>query len=194
MWGLLKTLLTPAKSNALTSSEPSKSNTGSSTPALEIDAFEYIPLPRAPLQWETSQTISIPEAVEDFEIHDADWQISSIEKLKKGERPDPAYRQIYASDAGLFMVDDLGKAADLGPLKSSAMLYHRDGLPGPKAAFQHDVFIQRTDIREGLKETQGDRVNSIVADNGFYCRMTIVPLQLKIIFPVSYQVLLEFHL
>lgn len=74
-------------------------------------------------------------AAEEFEIHDAGWRIASVEKLQKAERPDPGNRLIFPSAAGLFMVDDLGKAAGLGPLKSSAMIYHRDGLPGAKARF-----------------------------------------------------------
>jgi len=42
-----------------------------------------------------------------FEIHDAPWQLASIEKLASHERPDPAFRLLYPVDSGLLMFDDL---------------------------------------------------------------------------------------
>lgn len=141
MWGLLKSILWPGNGRELTAtSAPHDYDMESGTPVLDISTLSYVPLPRAPLQWETKQTLSAPAATNDFEIHDATWQIIAVEKIPKEQRPDPAFRNIYPTSAGLFMVDDLGKAAGLGPLKSAILYYDREGAPGGTVGLQHDAY------------------------------------------------------
>ncbi len=110
---------------------------------IDISSLQYVPLPRSPLRWEEAgrEQAEIQESGEPFEIRDANkWRIVSINKVPSAERPDPAFRQIHPTNAGLFMIDDLGKAKDLGEIEAAALRYDRLGQPAAKAALAHDVY------------------------------------------------------
>ena len=111
---------------------------------IDISSLSYVPLPRSPMRWEETQAgrerKNIPQAVEQFEVHDADWRIHSIEKIPLAERPDPAFRQIHPNDSGLLMIDDLGKAQGFGQIESAALRYDRMGNLAVKSELQHGTY------------------------------------------------------
>ena len=111
---------------------------------IDVSSLSYVPLPRSPLRWEEAQTsrerIPAPEAKAHFEVRDADWQITTVEKLLPSERPDTAFRQMHATNSGLVMIDDLGKADGLGQIEAAALCYDRDGKLALKKGFPHNVY------------------------------------------------------
>jgi len=111
---------------------------------INISSLSYVPLPRSPLHWEEKQVAreraKVAEPEEAFEIRDADWKISLISKIPPSERPDPAFRQMHPTDAGLVMIDDLGKAEGLGRIEASALVYDRMGKPVVKKPLSHGVY------------------------------------------------------
>ena len=111
---------------------------------IDLSALNYVPLPRAPLQWEEALTAreraKVLEPEDHFEIRDTDWRIESIENIPLAERPDPAFRQIHPSDSGLLMIDDLAKAEGLGHIEAAALRYDRAGNLAAKAGLQHGTY------------------------------------------------------
>lgn len=111
---------------------------------IDVNAISYVPLPRAPLQWEEARSrpgeVDAPEAAEPFEVHDAPWQVASVDKIPTDERPDTAFRRLHPTDTGLVMIDDLGKAEGLGKHDSAALRYDRSGKLVAKRALAHDVY------------------------------------------------------
>jgi hypothetical protein len=91
---------------------------------IDLSSLPYVPLPRAPMRWDTQSGRAHPQMQQGealFEIHDAPWQLASIEKLASHERPDPAFRLRYPVDSGLLMFDDLGHARGFGPIQAAAL-------------------------------------------------------------------------
>ena len=122
-------------------------NSGSTTRRIrEIDlsSLSYVPLPRSPARWEAEQHSSDhspgPKANVYFQVCDADWQIGSITKTPPAERPDTAFRKIYATQSGLIMVDDLGKAQGLGKISAAALRYDQAGNLVVKKGLLHGVY------------------------------------------------------
>jgi hypothetical protein len=111
---------------------------------IDISSLLYIPLPRAPLRWEEAQAgrerAAVPEAGNHFEVRDADWRIAKIEETPPAERPDTAFRQMHATDSGLVMIDDLGKAAGLGQIEAAVLRYDRAGRLTARKGLQHGVY------------------------------------------------------
>lgn len=110
---------------------------------IDLDALPYIPLPRAPQRWEARQdrASTNSKASEWFEIHDAEaWKLASVEKIPPDERPDPAFRRIHPTNAGLFIVDDLGNSSLSGAAPASALSYGRDGTLLAQAPLPHDPY------------------------------------------------------
>lgn len=111
---------------------------------INISSLEYIPLPRSPLAWEekkgSKNKKDQSDLKEPFEVREADWTISSVEKLEATERPDPAFRQIYPTSDGLLMVDDLGKAEGFGQIEGAALRYDRTGALVAKKPFLHSCY------------------------------------------------------
>jgi hypothetical protein len=111
---------------------------------IDISKLSYVPLPRSPPKWEEAQAgrerARIAEAVEHFEVRDADWQIVSVTKTPPSDRPDPAFRQTYASGSGVILIDDLGKAEGLGAVAAAAMRFDRQGRQSAKAGLDRDVY------------------------------------------------------
>jgi hypothetical protein len=110
---------------------------------LDLMSLPYVPLPRAPLRWEEARSHrarKIPEAQDIFEVRDAKWQLTAVEKLPTAERPDPAFRRLYPVDCGLLMIDDLGKAKGLGPIQAAALRYDRAGRLAVKAGFARGLY------------------------------------------------------
>ena len=86
-----------------------------------------------------------------FEIRDAPWQLTSIEKLASHERSDSAFRLLYPVDSGLLMFDDLGHARGFGPIQSTALRYNRAGELVAKAGFARDIYrLDVHPLRPGL--------------------------------------------
>ena len=111
---------------------------------IDISSLSYVPLPRSPMRWEETQAgrerEKIPQALDHFEVHDADWRIHSTEKIPLAERPDPAFRQIHPNDSGLLMIDDLGKAQGYGQIEAAALRYDRMGNMAVKSELQHGTY------------------------------------------------------
>jgi hypothetical protein len=111
---------------------------------IDIASLDYVPLPRAPLHWEEAQVAreraATPEPSEPFEIRDTGWRIIAVEKIPATERPDTAFRQMYPTESGLIMVDDLGKADGLGQIDAAALRYDREGKLAAKKGFRHSVY------------------------------------------------------
>ncbi len=125
---------------------PDSHRTGHKPPLREIDvaSLRYVPLPRAPQQWEEAQSrleqAAVPEMGEYFDVLDADWQIATIDKIPYSKRPDTAFRQTYPTDSGVLVIDDLGKADGLGQIEAAALRYDRTGALAAKKALLHDVY------------------------------------------------------
>lgn len=94
---------------------------------VDWSAINRIPLPRSPSSWELEANDSIEGATtESFELTDSkDWVISGIEKLGQAERPDTAYRLLYATGKGILAIDDLGKSVP--GADAAAIRYGREG-------------------------------------------------------------------
>jgi DnaJ domain len=111
---------------------------------INLSSLKYVPLPRAPMRWEEAQSSrergKVPSAENLFDIRDADWSVSSIDKMSRGDRPETAFRRMYSVDSGLVMIDDLGKAEGLGPIAASAIRYDRAGRLVARAGFVHGVY------------------------------------------------------
>ena len=111
---------------------------------IDISSLSYVPLPRSPLRWEEAQTgceqTLVPETNDHFEVRDANWRITMVEKIPSAERPDTAFRQMHPTDSGLIMIDDLGKADGLGQIEAAALCYDRDGQLALKKGFSHNVY------------------------------------------------------
>ena len=111
---------------------------------IDIAKLDYVPLPRSPSKWEEAQADAerrkVTDAVEPFELRDARWRIASIDKIKPAERPDTAFRISQLGAAGLFLIDDLGKAEGLGPIEASALRYDHAGVVSNKVALLRDVY------------------------------------------------------
>jgi hypothetical protein len=58
---------------------------------LDLKSLPYVRLPRAPLRWEAPSggAGKAPEAEDSFEVRDAKWRLTAVEKLPPAERPDP---------------------------------------------------------------------------------------------------------
>jgi len=111
---------------------------------IEISSLAYIPLPRSPMRVEEKSTerekeLNV-EKKDRFQIHGDGWNLVSIEEIQPSERPDPAFRQIYPSNTGLIMIDDLGKADGLGQIEAAALRYDRSGNLAAKAGLKHGVY------------------------------------------------------
>lgn len=110
---------------------------------IKIEGLPYIPLPRAPARWEaqTGKPDGETKAADWFELLDApDWVISSVEKVPPDERPDGAFRQIHLTDAGLFMVDDLGNSEVSGEAPAALQSYSRNGSLLAEAPVSHSIY------------------------------------------------------
>jgi hypothetical protein len=109
---------------------------------IEIADLDYVPLPRSPPRWEEArrQRAKVLEAVEPFEVRDAGWKITSVDKVPPPERPDPAFRISRPCGTGVILIDDLGKAEGLGAMPASALRYNRAGQATAKAGLLHDTY------------------------------------------------------
>ena len=109
---------------------------------LDLKSLPYVPLPRAPLRWKVRSGggRNAPETEDAFEVRDARWRLTAVEKLPTAERPDPAFRRQYPVDSGLLMIDDLGKAKGFGPIQAAALRYDRDGRLAAKAGFSRGLY------------------------------------------------------
>ena len=111
---------------------------------VNLSSLSYVPLPRAPLNWEEAlvsrERARVPEPQEHFETHATDWRIESVDGIPLAKRPDTAFRQTYPTDSGLLLVDDLGNAEGLGPIEAAVMRYDRVGNEVAKAALNHGVY------------------------------------------------------
>ena len=81
----------------------------------------------------------VSEAKDPFEVRDANWRIATVEKIPPSQRPDTAFRQMYPTDSGIVMIDDLGKADGLGQIEAAALRYDRAGELAVKKKLQHGV-------------------------------------------------------
>ena len=136
---------------------------------IDISSLSYVPLPRAPMRWEAQsgrEQEEIPEPQNYFEVHDADWSIMAIEKIRLEERPDTAFRQMHPTDSGLFIIDDLGNADGLGQIEAAALRYDRNGKLVAKKRLQHGVYrIGVHSLGHGLIAMSKDCVVHAYDDN-----------------------------
>jgi len=116
---------------------------------IDISSLDYVPLPRSPLRWEEKQVgqLKMVAPTEHFEVREGDWRIIAIEKIPMAERPDPAFRMMYPTKAGIFMLDDLGNAAGLGQIEAAVLCYDRSGTLTAKERLLHDIY--RANVHPG---------------------------------------------
>ena len=111
---------------------------------IDISSLSYVPLPRAPSKWEEKQVagenLIALERGSYFETRDSNWRLGPTEKIPLSERPDPAFRQIHPTDAGLFMIDDLGNAEGHGDIEAAALRYDRSGRLAAKVGLIHGTY------------------------------------------------------
>jgi DnaJ domain len=123
--------------------DPARKGPNARLRELDLKSLPYVPLPRAPLRWEEARSKGareIPEAQDTFEVRDAWWRLTMVEKLPPAERPDPAFRRLYPVESGLLIIDDLGKAKGLGPIEAAALRYDRDGRLAAKAGLARGIY------------------------------------------------------
>ena len=111
---------------------------------LELGGKPYVSLPRSPHRWEERRDGRVPEQLPDitehFEIFCAHgWSVAAVEKIAVEERPDPAYRRFMSARGGLFLVDDLGKAAAFPDAPASAVRFGPNGDMVATGPLRHGV-------------------------------------------------------
>jgi DnaJ-domain-containing protein 1 len=109
---------------------------------VDLGSLHIVPLPPSPPRWEERGRIApvLPPSEGFFEITDtADWQLAGVTSIPVLERPDPAYRLLYAMDDGLLLLDDLGNAEGVRA-PASALLYDRRGRELARAPLRHDLY------------------------------------------------------
>ena len=111
---------------------------------IDVSSLSYVPLPRSPSHWKGTDTdrerTTVPDAAAPFKVCDADWKVSAVHTLAAAQRPDTAFRKMYPTDSGLFMIDDLGKADGFDGIKAAALRYGRSGELAAKKGFQHGLY------------------------------------------------------
>jgi len=76
---------------------------------------------------------------EQFKILDSqEWGVLGIEKLLPAERPDPAFRKLYATENGILALDDLAKSDPRA--EAVAMRYGRGGKIEAKGSLAHKIY------------------------------------------------------
>jgi hypothetical protein len=108
---------------------------------LDLISVPTVPLPRAPLRWETEKAPTYRVPTDAFEVDDAPgWFIGSIESIPKSERPDPAFRKVYGMAGGLFYHDDLGKSEEFVDAVGAGLAFDQQGTEVARAAFTSDFY------------------------------------------------------
>jgi len=99
-----------------------------------------IPLPHSPSKWEIEPRDRREDTLSaEFELVDAnEWTVLGIDKLAPAERPDPAFRRLYATGSGVLALDDLGKSDPNAP--AAALRYGRSGDIKAKAPLAHGFY------------------------------------------------------
>ncbi len=117
-----------------------------SPPLHEVDfsTLSYIPLPRSPSRWDedvaSREAVAPPEGDVHFEVRDSDWHLGPVQQVPLPNRPDPAFRNVFPTATGVFLVDDLGNAEGLGQHEASALRYDRAGNVAVKAGLAHGTY------------------------------------------------------
>lgn len=116
----------------------------SECPEIDLTSMAYVPLPRSPSRWEETKAgksyQEVPKPKNFFEVREADWCVESIRTIPQPERSDPAFRRMFPTESGLVMVDDLGKASDLGKIEAAALRYDRQGNLVAKDRLSYGVY------------------------------------------------------
>lgn len=111
---------------------------------LDLSSLDYVPLPRAPLRWEEvhagREKVTVAKPTAPFAIRDANWQITEVEAIPLAQRPDTAFRRLYPTNSGLFVIDDLGNAEGLGQIEAAALRYDQAGRLAVKKSLNHGVY------------------------------------------------------
>ncbi len=130
-----------AKTNSLPQKVGSHRRGNSPTiKAVDWSMINFIPLPRSPSKWQLEPRDS-REGIfsEAFVIVDSQaWTIKEIEKLALEERPDPAFRRLYATGCGVLALDDLGKSVQNA--KAAAIRYGREGEIEAREPLAHGIY------------------------------------------------------
>jgi len=102
--------------------------------------LSHIPLPHSPSKWEIEPRDRREDSLTaEFELVDTDqWTALGIEKLPPAERPDPAFRRLYATGSGVLALDDLGKSDPKAP--AAAMRYGRNGNVEAQTPLAHGFY------------------------------------------------------
>jgi len=152
----------PAKSHR-------RGNNGRQPKGVNFAELERIPLPRSPVRWELDQAAAhkLTEPVKAaFEVRDAQWRIIAIEKLAPAARPDPAYRQLYPTSSGLFLVDDLGKAEEFPEAPAAVLRFDLDGKLAVKGALTRDIYrFGAHPLGDGFITTSKDSVLQVYGND-----------------------------
>lgn len=108
---------------------------------VEVAGIRRIALPRTVAPWEHpfEELLATPrpEAKDDFEVRDASWRLRSVERLRSGERPDPAFRRFHPSRSGLFLTTDRRRRPRYGGNETGAVRYDRSGRAAARETLPH---------------------------------------------------------
>ena len=107
---------------------------------VDWSAVAQIALPRSPSRWDLDPGDRRQDALADlFEIVDSQqWGVLGVESLPSDERPDPAFRKLYATSRGILALDDLGKSNHGG--QPAAVCYARGGEITASESLRHGVY------------------------------------------------------
>lgn len=138
MFSRIKSWLAP--STALVPAEETRRQQSTRPPTIDLSKLRYVPLPPAPAAWEAERKQLMLPASDSFEVRDADWSLSPVEKIPQAERPDPAFRLTCPTTDGVFFLDDLGNAKGLGNISSAALRFDSRGTLAARSGFTHDMY------------------------------------------------------
>lgn len=167
---------------------------------LAIKALPYVRLPAAPQSWgKTGEIKQRSEALgkgAHFRASGSGWIISKETPLPPGERPDPAFRQMYPTAGSTWWLDAKGQRASFPSAPAIAFTTDRGGVRLAERGLDHDVyradingdgsgmlFLSREGILHGYSETFEPLLLESVADIPEYAaqaqRFGITPTALK---------------
>lgn len=126
---------------------------------LQVGKLPYIRLPKAPIGWEerartgdspacaheeNSEAQSNRSGMPRFIVSGSGWSLLSEIKLSGLDRPNPAYRQMFATIGSTFWLDPKGRREDFPEAPAVAMTTNSDGVKVAERGLKYDVY--RTDV------------------------------------------------
>lgn len=122
---------------------------------LDFNPMPVVRLPRAPLRWEEQdqhETDSRPSEAtkikafgrDKFKVRGEGWALSYEEKLAPGDRPEPAYKDVFPTSRYSHWLDRKGKREGFEHAASVLCVTDREGQVVAERGLAHDVY--RSDV------------------------------------------------